>query len=163
MKFCSLASFARFLSISRFGVLFLAFLQCIGWIYFWIFAGTFSYPQRMLGLIVDGVALWLLLSSLGNVFHLLGIAQKGQLLVSPVAHFARRAALFLLGWTAYAPVQRALELLIETMHNPVGQRELAFSIGTTDLIRFMIFAGLMLFAFAVQQGVALREDQIFTV
>lgn len=163
MKRIAKESIERWMLVLRVGIFLFCLMQVIGWLYFWTLSGYFSFGQRVAGLLVDGFGVVLLIMSLGQMFRLLPMVGGERLFTRHALCHVRHAVYYFICWTAYAPVQRALSGLVETIRNPVGDRHLFFSIDAGDHVRLLILAGFMLFAFAVQQGVTLREDQLLTV
>ncbi len=129
----------------------------------WISVPSFSLVQRLLGLGLDGVSLGLLFASQLSIIKLSRVIRVGNVFSREAMRLARSAFIFFLAWTLYVPVQRALESLIVTLHNPVGHRVFAVAVGTPDVIRLVILAVLAFFIFVLQRGIDLSEEQSLTI
>lgn len=156
-------SFERWTRVLRLGIILFCLIQIGGWIHVWLFPEPFSWTQRLLGLLVDGIGLGALFISMWSLFCLFSVAQREQLFTIWAAQKAQKTFIFFLIWTAYTPFAETLDGLIATLHNPVGARLLLFGFSTGDLVRLVILAGLAVFVFVIQQAALMREDQSLTV
>jgi hypothetical protein len=158
-------SFGRWTLLLKTGVLFFCLSQLGWWLYRWLTPESFTKGQFLAGLIVDGIGLMFLLLSMCNLFCLFSARHQEELFSSSATQYARRAFIWFLVWNLYTPLERTLTGLIETINNPVGQRELAIYFEFDDffLIRIIVLAGLALLAFVIQQGTKLHEEQSLTV
>ncbi|OGO89192.1 MAG: hypothetical protein A2Y17_09810 [Clostridiales bacterium GWF2_38_85] len=132
-------------------------------LYRWIDSPHFSVTQRLLGLAIDGVSLVLLFASQLSVIKLSRVVRSERIFSHDAMRQARGVFIYFLAWTLYVPVQRTLEGLVFTLHNPVGHRILAVVIGTPDFIRVVILAILAFFMFVLQRGIDLSEEQSLTI
>lgn len=156
-------AYKAWLAILKIGI-FLFFATTIyGAIARWISTPYFSLTQKLLGLGVELVGLGLLFMSQLYIIKLSRVMRTSTVFSQTALNSARGTFIFFLIWTIYCPIQRTLECLIVTMHNPVGYRFFALSIGMPDLIRLLILAVLAFFVFILQRGIDLSEDQSLTI
>ena len=119
--------------------------------------------QRLLGFLVDGISTGLLVFVLWLVIRLSYVIEQGNLFTLPSYALIKRIVRLFLLWALYAPIKYTLLTLIQTMHNPVGERLLTVTIGMDNLVHLIIWCGLALTAFAIHQGISLYEDFTLTV
>jgi hypothetical protein len=126
--------------------------------------GTFYQPdQRLLGFVVDCISTTLLVCVLWLVIRLSYVIEQGNLFTLPAYALIKRMLRFFLAWALYAPVKYTLLTLIQTMHNPVGERLLTVTVSMDNFVHLIIWCGLVLAAFAIHQGISLYEDYTLTV
>lgn len=156
-------SYKIWLAILKIGIALFFVITLYGTITRWTNPPYFSLIQKLLGLAVELVGLgWLFMSQI-YIIRLSRTMRISTVFSQEALSNIRRSFLFFLTWTIYCPIQRTLECLIATMHNPVGHRLFALSIGMPDLIRLLVLAILAFFMFVLQRGIDLSEDQSLTI
>lgn len=149
--------------VLRWGIIIFAALVVYAWLYEWVVQDCFSRLQMGLGLVVSGLASLVLLVSLFYIFRLSYLVESGDIFSRPALMLIRKAWLFFLIWTLFAPLQRTLESLIFTLHNAVGHRILFFAISSADIVRIIVLIALGFFVLAIQRGSDIVEDQSLTI
>lgn len=178
------ASLHRWAFFFRIGIIFFCIAHIIGLLCAWfdcpvwvlqgnyfscgaIYSGMcsrFYQPdQRMLGFVVDGLGTTLLVFVLWLVIRLSYVIEEGNLFTLPSYALIKRIVRLFLLWALYAPIRYTLLTLIQTMHNPVGERLFTVTVGMDNLMHLIIWCGLALTAFAIHQGISLYEDYTLTV
>lgn len=156
-------SYKIWLAILKIGIFIFFAITLYGAISRWIETPYLSFIQKLLGLVVELIGLGLLFISQLYIIKLSRAMRIGTVFSQAALNSARGTFLFFLIWTLYCPIQRTLECLIATMHNPVGHRLFTLSVGMPDLIRILILAVLAFFMVILQRGIDLSEDQSLTI
>lgn len=123
----------------------------------------FTTTQKLLGFGVDAIAIGLLFMSQLHIFRLSRAIRADTIFSRIALRQARDVFLYFLAWTVYVPFQRALEVLVATMHNTVGHRLFVVSFGMPDLVRIMVLTIFAFLVFLLQRGIDLTEDQSLTI
>lgn len=135
-------------------------IGCVG-----VRSTMFQFDQRVFGFLIDGVGIVILLAIIWLIIRLSFVIEQGQLFTTTSTVIIKRMMRLFLAWVLYTPVKMTLLTLIETMHNPPGERMLTFTIafGSSELVSLVIWCGLMLVAFAIHQGISLYEEHTLTI
>jgi len=159
----NMRSFERWSIVLRWGIVAFAAIVTYAWLFDWLLKDRFSHLQIGLGLVATGVGYLLLLVSLFYLFRLSYMVESGDIFSRKAFLLTRKAWVFFLIWTVFAPFQRTLESLICTLHNPVGHRILFFAISSADIVRIIVLVALGFFVLALQRGSDIAEDQSLTI
>jgi len=102
----------------------------------------FDLPQRLLALVVSLVPAAVLLWGLAQVRVCLAAFSRGQLFGPRTARGLRNLALAMAGTAAIAPIAGAAMSVILSWGAPAGQKQVALSLGSDQLL-MLLFAGML--------------------
>lgn len=102
----------------------------------------FSLPQRLLALMASLIPLAALLWGLAQVRACLAAFSRGQLFGHEAAHGLRKLALAMAGTAAIGPIAGAAISVILSWGAPAGQKQIALSLGSDQLL-MLLFAGML--------------------
>lgn len=102
----------------------------------------FDLPQRLLALMVSLVPVAVLLWGLAQVRACLAAFARGELFGADTARGLRNLALAMAGAAAIGPIAGAVMSVVLSWGAPAGQKQIALSLGSDQLL-MLLFAGML--------------------
>jgi hypothetical protein len=118
---------------------------------------------RILGLIVDGVSVGLFVYGCLYFIRVLRCYRRGEIFSDATLDSFKKLSRAAFAWTLYNPINYTLLTLITTIHNPVGKRILAFSIGSQDVMNIFILGVFYTLTSLMHEGYMLKKEQDLTI
>lgn len=122
-----------------------------------------TFWQRLVGMCAAALFGSLLIGALYYCIRLMKRFESGDIFSSTTTALLKKITGFLFWWAVYAPLQRTLEVLLETINNPVGQRVLSLSISSNDIFVIMICLFLHIITAIMQEACTIKAEQDLTV
>lgn len=118
---------------------------------------------RILGVIVDGISVYLFCSGCLCFIRLLRYYKNGELFSARTLSVFRRLSRIAFAWAVYNPLKLTLLSIVTTFFMPGGQRVIAFGITSSDVINIFIVGSFMIIASLMQEAAKLQEEHDLTV
>lgn len=116
---------------------------------------------RLLGLLVDSIAVGLACTGIVHVVRLCRLVRTGDFFSSRVVQQFHTLTLLALAWTLYHPIHSMLLSIITSLGKT--PHVLAIGIGTDDVVNIIIVSVVALLTKLVQEGAKLKQEQDLTV
>lgn len=126
-------------------------------------ASTMPLMYRVLGLMVDSVALGILWAGISAFNRLIKQIQVGNVFSSRVVQLLHKLSRIALCWALYNPVRTTLLSAITTFYKGPGNRVISLTISTADLTNIAIFLCFILITALMQEGNKLKQEQDLTI
>jgi hypothetical protein len=119
--------------------------------------------HRLLGFLVDGISVALIFFGIITFVRIMRCLRQGDIFSRKTVFLFRRLSILALLWAVYTPVRNTLLTLVESLHNPAGQRIIAFTFGSDDVVNIFILGFFLVITSVMQEASALKEEQELTV
>lgn len=124
---------------------------------------SFTLTQKWLGLFVSAVSTGLLIFALLLVIQLMNYIQSNEYFSLNTISLLKRITKIALIYAIYAPISSAALSVITSFNNPVGQRVITLTFGSTEILNIMIFCFMFLIMTIFQRGYELKHEQELTI
>ena len=119
---------------------------------------TLTAETTLLALAVSTAYVGLLAIALWSIARLFAQFSKGAIFAPETGTHLRRAGLYLFAFAALAPVYRAVVGIVVTMANPPGERALAISFGSQEIVLGLIAALLVMLGHIMAEASVIADD-----
>lgn len=117
-----------------------------------------SMPARIGTIALGWVTLGLTIHAVASLMRMFALFAKGQVFDPAAARWMRRAGLSLFALAIYSMVARTATILLLSLANPPGQRQLAIGIESTQLLSVFVAGVFMLVAHALVLGSEIEQE-----
>jgi len=124
---------------------------------------TFSWGQKVSGFMVEAFASALLIYGLLLVIQLMSLIKVNQYFTLATITLLKRISKIALLYCVYAVICGMALSVITTLHNQPGERVVAITFGTADLINIMVFCCMFLMMTIFQKGYEMKHEQDLTI
>lgn len=122
-----------------------------------------SFIQRLLGFVVDGIALAIICVGIFAFNQLMKKLKTGNFFTSDIVQLLSTLSKFALSWALYNPLRTTLLSIITTLYKGPGNRIISVEFGLKDMINIFIFVCIILIAALIQEGLKLKREQDLTI
>lgn len=119
---------------------------------------TVSFAARIASLVLGWIAIGLMIHALRCLMRMFALFGQGRILTQDAASWMRRAGITLFVLAIYATVSRTATILLLSMGNPPGERQLAIGIEGTQLFSIFIAGVFLLVAHALVLGSEIEQE-----
>ncbi len=126
-------------------------------------AVNMPFNHRLMGLLVDFVAILIIYAGIMAFYDLMKKFQSGELFSENIITLLNKISRLVLFWTIYNPVRGMLLSIITTFHKGPGNRIIKIEFGTPDIINVFIFISLMIITLLIQESNKLKNEQDLTI
>ena len=119
---------------------------------------TVSMTARIVSLALGWIAIGLMIHALRCLMRMFSLTGQGRILSHEAASWMRRAGITLFVLAIYATVSRTLTILLLSMGNPPGERQLAIGIEGTQFFSIFLAGVFLLVAHALVLGSEIEQE-----
>ena len=119
---------------------------------------TVSLPARIASLVLGWIAIGLMIHAIRCLMRMFSLFGQGRILTQEAASWMRRAGITLFVLAIYATVSRTLTILLLSMGNPPGERQLAIGVESTQLFSIFLAGVFLLVGHALVLGSEIEQE-----
>ena len=119
---------------------------------------TVSLPARIVSLVLGWIAIGLMIHAIRCLMRMFSLTGQGRILSQEAARWMRRAGMTLFVLAIYATVSRTLTILLLSMGNPPGERQLTIGIEGTQFFSIFLAGVFLLVAHALVLGSEIEQE-----
>jgi len=121
------------------------------------------FLSRILGIIIDGISVFLFCWGCICFIRLLRFYKEGELFTSRTLSVFRRLSRISFAWALYNPFKLTLLSIVTTFFMPGGQRVIALGITSSDVINIFIVGFFLIIASLMKEAAKLQDELDLTV
>ena len=123
----------------------------------------FSWAQKISGFIVEAVASALIVYGCAQVIRLMQYMKQQKYFTKQTLVIMKKITQTALAYTIYEIVSNCALNFITSLHHAPGQRVIALSFGSSDVINILVFCSMVLMVTMMQKGYELQHEQELTI
>jgi hypothetical protein len=128
-----------------------------------ICTASLSMFERLLGMFVDGVSVFLLVWALFCFIRILQGFQRGEIFAQHTLYLFAKMSRVVFAWALYDFFESIPLSLATTISHPVGHRVLGVSITSSNVINIFIVGCFLVISSIIYEGVRLKNEQDLTI